>query len=98
MNENVGRTGLPEFRVPVTVFTTVHAVDARDAAAIAETVVQATLHSAAVAGEPADTLQADLPRVGTVSVRVHQVLDTATAARNGHLSVGATLKAYQELS
>lgn len=85
-----------EFRVPVTVFTTVRGVDFRDAAAIADVAVRTAIRSAAVDDEPDCTLHVEHRRLGTLKVRVHHVMETGMAAGNGYLWTEATPKAYRE--
>lgn len=81
----------PEFQVGVTVFTSVRAVDHRDAVNIAEAAVaRAVLHGSV----PPVTIEAPHPRLGPLEVTVDAVIETATATRNGYLNTAVTAKAY----
>ncbi|MFJ8966073.1 hypothetical protein ACIRG5_42455 [Lentzea sp. NPDC102401] len=84
---------LPEFRVAVTVFTTVRAVDHRDALNRAEAGVARALLGTSV---PPVTLETPHPRIGTFEVNVEAVVETGAAARNGYLGTVPTAKAYPD--
>lgn len=90
---------LAEFRVPITVFTCVQAVDFADAVFIAERALrQAFVTSSLHRPNGPLTIQAKFDRQGmpAVSVHVHQVRETGSAARNGLLWIEPTNDAYRE--
>lgn len=84
-----------EIQVPVTVFVSVHGVDYRDATAIAEAAVTQVLRDVTGAGMPPWTLHAPQRHGETLSVRVHRVIETDAAARNGFLKIHATHAAFR---
>jgi hypothetical protein len=91
--------GLSEFRVPITVFTCVRAVDFADAVFIAERALrQAFVTSSLHRPNGPLTIQAKFDKQGkpAVPVHIHQVRETGSAARNGLLWVEPTNDAYRE--
>lgn len=84
-----------EHYVPVTVFVTVHAVDHRDARAVAESAVTHALRDASGSHMPPWTLHAPHPSGHVFTVRAHRVIEADTAARNGYLHIHATPAAYR---
>jgi hypothetical protein len=87
---------LPEHRVPVTVFTTVRAVDYADAARVAEVAVRQALSGQRLTRLPVEIRF--VTRDHDVPVQVHGISETGIAAGNGYLWVEPTSKAYRELS
>jgi hypothetical protein len=90
---------LVEHRVAVTVFTGVRAVDFADAVFIAERAMkQAFATSSLHRPNGLLTIQAKFDRQGkpAVPVRIHQVRETGSAARNGLLWVEPTNDAYRD--
>lgn len=89
---------LTEFRVPITVFTSVRAVDFADAVFIAErALLQAFVTSSLHRPDGPLTIQAKFDKQGkpAVPVEVHQIRETGHAARNGLLWVEPTNDAYR---
>lgn len=82
-------------RVAVTVFASAPGVDEIDAGHIA---VAAIRHVLRAARDPErDDLVISAPlRTGPVPIRIHRVMETGTAARNGYLWVRTTGQAYRE--
>jgi hypothetical protein len=90
---------LPEFRVPITVFASVHAVDFADAVGIAERALkQAFVTSSLHRPDGPLTIQAkfDKQNKPAVPVRIHKTRETGSAARNGLLGIEPTNDAYRE--
>lgn len=87
---------LQEFRVPITVFTTVHAADFGEAASTASIAVRRALEARAVVGEKPPTLLVHYSNGRTDRVHVHKVMETGAAGINGYLWTEASSKAYRE--
>jgi hypothetical protein len=85
---------LSEHRVPVTVFTTVRAVDYADASRVAEVAVRQALSNERLAALPLEIRF--VSRDHDVPVQVHHISETGIAAGNGYLWVEPTSRAYRE--
>lgn len=90
---------LPEHRVAIVVFASVHAVDELDAGHIAEAAVRAALRSG-VSPEHGDLELRRPARQGDsgplrVRVPVHEIRELGMACGNGYLWVSPTGKAYR---
>lgn len=86
-----------EFRVPITVFTTVRAADFGEAAHIARAAMRRAFKTSSIQHPSLLTIQVQI-NDKWFPVHIHKVMETCMAGINGYLYIEASSTAYQELS
>lgn len=87
---------LPVHQVAMVLFTTVHAVDNLDAAAVARVAIVSALKDSMVVRPHAPATIMARFRDASVPVQVHEVMDLGVAGGNGYVWIKPTSKAYRE--